>query len=128
MPVRFPTSALRFVVWARVVTLRTLRTLAPAASVLLLLSACDSGAQVSVRLATQEVQALTKAAAEDVRQIRAGLPLGAEQLAIAYKEAARGMDPESARRALGRAREKVPDLRVAKSTFFALVTPEGTVL
>jgi hypothetical protein len=38
------------------------------------------------------------------------------------------MDPESARRALGKARDKVPDLRVAKSTFFALVTPEGVVL
>lgn len=38
------------------------------------------------------------------------------------------MDPETARRALEKSRNKVSDLRVAKSTFFALVNPDGTVL
>jgi hypothetical protein len=83
---------------------------------------------VSVRLASEEVQGLEKAATEDVRQIRAGLPLGAAQLSLAYKEATRGMDPETARRALEKTRNKVSDLRVAKSTFFALVNPDGTVV
>lgn len=83
---------------------------------------------MSVRLAAEEVQGLEKAAIEDIRQIRAGLPLGAAQLSLAYKEAASGMDPESARRALEKTRNKVSDLRVAKSTFFALVNPDGVVL
>ena len=83
---------------------------------------------MSVRLASEEVQGLEKAAIEDIRQIRAGLPLGAAQLSLAYKETTRGMDPESARRALEKTRNKVSDLRVAKSTFFALANPDGTVL
>jgi hypothetical protein len=91
-------------------------------------SGCDSGARESVRLAAEEVQTLEKAASEDIRQIRTGLPLGAAQLALAYKEATRGMDPETAKRALEKSRNKVGDLRVAKSTFFALVQLDGTVL
>jgi hypothetical protein len=89
---------------------------------------CNSGARETVRLAAEEVQSLEKAASEDIRQIRTGLPLGAAQLALAYKEATRGMDPETAKRALEKSRNKVADLRVAKSTFFALVQPDGTVI
>lgn len=89
---------------------------------------CNSGARVSVRRAAEEVQSLEKATIEDIRQIREGLPLGAAELALAYKEAERGMDPETARRTLEKTRNKISDLRVAKSTFFALVNPDGTVL
>jgi hypothetical protein len=38
------------------------------------------------------------------------------------------LDPMVARETLNKARSRVQDLRVAKSTFFALVTPEGMVV
>jgi hypothetical protein len=66
---------------------------------------------------------------KDVEEVRKGLPAGAEVLAASLKSDAAVMtDPKAASRALEEARRKVQDLRVAKSTFFALVDSSGLVV
>jgi hypothetical protein len=66
---------------------------------------------------------------KDIEEIRGGLPAGAEALgALLAADAAVGTDPKAASRALEEARRKVQDLRVAKSTFFALVDTTGVVV
>ena len=65
---------------------------------------------------------------EIVAEIRAGLPQGAEVLAKAIQvDPTVKTDPKAASDALELARRKVQDLRIAKSTFFALadVGPVG---
>jgi hypothetical protein len=90
---------------------------------------CTPATKKSAALAKEHVAELAKAAREDVRQIRAGLPEGGKQLAAILPPADKGdIDAPTAREALEKARNKVQDLRVAKSTFFALVTPSGSVI
>ena len=61
--------------------------------------------------------------------MRQGLPRGAEEMAKLWSSEGNPLtDPEVARRLLTRTQSKVQDLRVAKSTFFALATPDGTVI
>ena len=92
-------------------------------------SGCSKETQRSAALAKEHVLELAKAAREDVRQIRTGLPEGAAQLATLLPPPDKGeLDAPTAREALEKARNKVQDLRVAKSTFFALVTPAGIVI
>jgi hypothetical protein len=62
-----------------------------------------------------------------VEEVRKGLPLGAEQLRSYFAKPERE-DAARAREALDRARNKVQDLRVAKSTFFALLDERGVAL
>ena len=63
----------------------------------------------------------------DVEEVRAGLPKGAE-LVREYLTSAKFEDPAESLAVLNKARNKVQDLRVAKSTFFALVDPKGFVV
>jgi hypothetical protein len=65
-----------------------------------------------------------------VGEVERGLPLGATEMAkLVY---AKGADPRqdlpAVRRALGRIRAVVPDLTVAKSTFFALADDKGVAI
>src|SRR5262245_39571312 len=89
-------------------------------------SACTDSGKKSAEFARGHVKELVATAREDVRQVRTGLPLGAVELA-------KHLPPDGeipaaiAREALEKARNKVADLRVAKSTFFAVVLPDGVV-
>lgn len=88
---------------------------------------CTSETKKSAALAKDSVQSLVGITHEDVREVRTGLPLGADE--IAKNLPAEGeIDAQTARDALERARNKVQDLRVAKSTFFALVGMNGVVI
>jgi hypothetical protein len=72
---------------------------------------------------------LAKTVTADTKEIRAGLPEGAKLLAGLYADDANPKeDLDAARRGLSNSRQKVQDLRVAKSTFFALADPSGDVL
>jgi hypothetical protein len=97
------------------------------AALVLLVSGCGDDRKKSAEFAKTHVNELTKTAREDVRQVRSGLPLGAAELSKLLP-AEGEIDGPTAREALERARSKVADLRVAKSTFFALLAPSGLVL
>jgi len=94
---------------------------------LLLFLACKRESEVSARKAEEHVRLVVEAVRTDVEEIRQGLPKGAEHVKP-YFVAGSFEDATAAREVLDRARNKVQDLRVAKSTFFALVTPDGNVL
>lgn len=89
-------------------------------------SACTDVGKVSADKAKPHAQFLLKAAQTDIEELKRGLPDGAKQLGAAFKDGT--PDSQSAREALERARNKVQDLRVAKSTFFALVAKDGSVI
>lgn len=100
-------------------------------AVLLLASAplvhCSrDGGQRSAELAKPLAASVARAAESDVEEIRKGLPEGAKRLGALYEKGE--PDAATAREALETARGKVQDLRVAKSTFFAVVSREGVVL
>jgi len=94
-----------------------------------LVLACEPSGKESAALASRTVTELAKASAEDVRELKSGLPLGAQELdQLLPPGAIAELDARSAREALNKARSRVQDLRVAKSTFFALVAPSGVVV
>lgn len=92
-------------------------------------SACDGNKKLSAAKATEHVAFLAEAAQTDVQEIKNGLPEGAKQLGSLFeRQGALKDDLPAVREALENARNKVQDLRVAKSTFFALVDEQGTIL
>jgi hypothetical protein len=97
---------------------------------LVVLLGCGRTDAASVARAREHARELAETARRDVEEVRRGLPVGARELAKRW--ATEGVDlstdSEAAREALNYARNKVQDLRVAKSTFFALATPEGKVV
>lgn len=93
------------------------------------LSGCTKSSKVSEAKAKQHVGFLAKAVKEDVQEVRKGLPEGAQHLAPLYKGDAKPEDDlKAAQGQLQLARGKVQDLRVAKSTFFALADLSGKVI
>ena len=93
------------------------------------LIACSRGVETSVGATRQHAPYLVGIAATDTEELRRGLPEGAALLAGFYRaKTAPRDDLSGVRTELDRARNKVIDLRVAKSTFFALVELDGTVL
>jgi hypothetical protein len=91
--------------------------------------ACEPKARISKNLALEQVQYLSKEIAEDVRQVRDGLPKGAPELSAVFSGKTPPPEDRSApASALDRARERVQDLRVAKSTFFAVTDATGLVI
>lgn len=95
----------------------------------LVFGACRDSTQKSVAEARAHVAELTKLVEDDVAEVRSGLPRGARLLGKLWTDAPRlEDDPKELELALMSAREKVQDLRVAKSTFFALARPDGVVL
>jgi hypothetical protein len=95
----------------------------------LMLVACERTGSESVDRARGHAAKLVEAATRDVAEVREGLPLGATEFAKVWSD---GTDPivdaEAARAALERVRDKIQNLRVAKSTFFALAAPDGTIV
>ena len=92
----------------------------------LVTAGCTDVGKVSADHAKVHAQFLLKAAVTDVAELKRGLPEGSKHLGDAFKEGV--PDGETARKALETARNKVQDLRVAKSTFFALTDKDGTVI
>ncbi len=90
------------------------------------LAQCERASEKSAVLARGHVTELVKLAREDAREVREGLPRGAQELERIVGTEALG--PEMAREALTKARDKIQDLRTAKSTFFALANPDGIVI
>lgn len=94
-----------------------------------LLLGCEDSGVKSAGEAKKHVAFLSAAAEEDVREVRAGVPEGARLLGDLFREAhPEPPSAENARKALNRVRDQVPDLRVAKGTFFAVVDREGRVV
>lgn len=90
---------------------------------------CENTAKKSAQEARGHVSFLAEAAARDVNEVRRGLPGGAKHLEELFRSAAPGVpDPQTAAKSMARARDADAELRVAKSTFFAVMTPDGTVL
>lgn len=103
--------------------------LAAGVVVTLLGAGCEDKGKLSADRAAKHVEHLAAVASEDVEEVRRGLPRGAEYLSQAYSSDAEiGKDPQLARAALEAARAKTQDLRVAKSSFFALLAPNGEVI
>jgi hypothetical protein len=98
--------------------------------VLTLSVACeDTTAKVSLPASAKHATALSAVVRSDVAEVRAGLPAGAHVLEPLYQgPTAPRDDLERVQKLLQKARESVQDLRVAKSTFFALVDADGSIL
>jgi hypothetical protein len=93
-------------------------------------AACKDQAKVSTQKATEHANALADLAVKDVGEVEQGLPKGAVEMAkLVY---AKGADPrqdqQSVRGALRKIRNSVPELMVAKSTFFALADEKGVAI
>jgi len=93
---------------------------------LALVAGCKDQAKESAKLAAGNVDELASLVDKDVGEIERGLPEGAKRMSKLYEG---GADPKtdlpSVRQALLRAQREVPDLNVAKSTFFALTDDKG---
>src|SRR4029078_8235539 len=89
----------------------------------------ESSKKLSEKKAAEHVVFVADAANTDVGEVKNGLPQGAKLLEKLYaKDAAPKDDLKARREALETARNKVQDLRVAKSTFFALADEQANVL
>lgn len=103
-----------------------------AAAVPLLLSVisgCKGSQEASVKRAESHVRDLVAVAANDVAEVRSGLPQAEPHLTAVLASATRPEEnPQEVRDAIERARHKVQDLRVAKASFFALTDAKGVVL
>jgi hypothetical protein len=94
-----------------------------------LLLGCSKNIDATVSAARGHVERLAQLVAQDVQEVRAGLPQGAPYLRPLFEsQTPAGDDLKAARDALDRARNKVQDLRVAKSTFFCVADADGRVL
>ncbi|NLE88271.1 MAG: hypothetical protein GX607_17955 [Myxococcales bacterium] len=90
---------------------------------------CERSSKKSVQEAREHVAFLAELAARDVDEVREGLPGGAKHLEALFREAAPELpNPQTAAKAMDRARDADAKLRIAKSTFFAVTTVDGQVL
>lgn len=102
---------------------------AAAAVVLALAPGCKEKGKESAQKAAQDAETLADQVDKDVAEIDRGLPEGAKKLAPLW---ANGADPradaQNARQTMIDVRRKVPDLNVAKSTFFAVADDKGVAI
>jgi hypothetical protein len=92
-------------------------------------TACKDYGKISASLAATHVAYLAETIQKDVDEVRQGLPQGAEVLGKEWKaNPALDTDLNAAKEALETARRHVQELRIAKATFFALATLDGTVV
>jgi hypothetical protein len=107
--------------------------LATAAGSSVLLSGCKDRGQKSAEDARADVQKLVDLTAKDVAEVERGLPEGAKKLTdLLVKEVGKDGDPRqnppAVRSALLKMRQQVPDLGIAKSTFFAFADDKGIAI
>jgi hypothetical protein len=92
-------------------------------------AACKDSGKFSAERAAEHVGFLVDVVGKDVEEVRHGLPEGAQILGERIQRDPSIMkDLNAVRDWLELARRKVQDLRVAKSTFFALADAGGTAL
>jgi hypothetical protein len=90
---------------------------------------CDGDKKKSLAQAKEHSAALVDVIKGDVEEVRNGLPLGAPLLAKLWDDDKSPKDDlKAVRESLETARNKTQDLRVAKSTFFALADEQGVVI
>lgn len=119
-----PRALSRAAVFARALVL-----ISCASFTLVPLSGCTDKGKLSAQEASHHTTALGELAQKDVEEVERGLPLGAAKLTKLYaKNADPHQDLPAARTALLRMRREVPDLNVAKSTFFALADDKGIAI
>ena len=88
---------------------------------------CKDKAKASAEQAGQNVAALVTLAQKDVEEVERGLPEGAKRLSSVI-EGKEPIEPTQVRPRLQRVRREVPDLNIAKSTFFALADDKGVAI
>ena len=90
---------------------------------------CKDQAKVSASRAVEDASRLATLVDKDLSEVERGLPAGAAKLAPLV---AGGADPRQdiagVRKALLRVRREVPDLDIAKSTFFAVTDATGVAI
>jgi len=100
--------------------------LALGASAVTLASGCKDKGKQSAEEARANVKMLAELAEKDVAEVERGLPEGAKKMAaLLAKEPDPKANPPAVRSALLKMRQQVPDLGVAKSTFFAFTDEKG---
>lgn len=93
------------------------------------LAGCKDKGQESANAAKENVRTLVDLTAKDVEEIERGLPEGAKKLAIQLsKESDPKGNAPAVRSALLKMRQQVPDLGIAKSTFFAFADEKGIAI
>lgn len=98
-------------------------------SLLLLTPGCKDKGQESASAAKQNAQALVELVGKDVAEVERGLPEGAKKLgAQLSKETDPKGNAPAVRTALLKMRRDVPDLGIAKSTFFAFADDKGIAI
>ncbi|MET0410893.1 MAG: hypothetical protein ABW217_06335 [Polyangiaceae bacterium] len=96
----------------------------------LLAAGCQDTGEVSRVAALAHAELLVTTATRDVEEVRQGLPEGVKKLESIWIKNSKRLedDPAELRETLETTRNAVQDLRVAKSTFFALASSGGVVL
>lgn len=94
---------------------------------------CKDAGQQSAERALADVPSLVELTAKDVGEVERGLPAGAKKLSdLLTKDVGKDGDPKqnvpAVRTALLKMRQQVPDLGIAKSTFFAFADPKGIAI
>jgi hypothetical protein len=93
------------------------------------LAGCKDRGKESAEQAKSHVTDLVKLADKDVAEVERGLPEGSKKLTtLLAKEPDPKANPPAVRSALLRMRQQVPDLGVAKSTFFAITDDKGIAI
>lgn len=93
------------------------------------LAACKDQAKESAKRAADDVSQLADQVDKDVGEVERGLPEGAKKMASVYAGTADPhLDLPAVRQALLKSQREVPDLNVAKSTFFALADDKGIAI
>jgi len=94
-----------------------------------LATGCKDKGRQSADAARANVKSLADLADKDVAEIERGLPEGAKKMAaLLAQDADPKANPPAVRSALLKMRQQVPDLGVAKSTFFAFTDDKGIAI
>lgn len=103
-------------------------TIALSALALVSLGACKDPAKESEARAKEHVQSLASLVEKDVVEVERGLPEGAKRLGPIFAKEEPQKNLPAVRSALQRSRREVPDLLIAKSTFFAFADENGVAI
>ncbi len=91
------------------------------------LGACKDKGKESAQRAQANVTALVAMSQRDVEEVQRGLPEGAKRMA-SLVEKREPLEPPAVRQRLQKTQREVPDLNLAKSTFFALADEKGVAV
>lgn len=106
-----------------------LRTVAWVATFAACALGCEDKGKVSEKAATAQVGQLVARVDGDVAELERGLPAGATRgFDVFYKNGEPRDDLAKVKKGLERVQRQVPDLTIAKSTFFALLDDKGVAI